>query len=45
MLSQDEATARAVETVMRETYQRLGLEHHVYLTTINPLGCQVVENS
>ncbi|MBG8555262.1 homoserine kinase [Hymenobacter guriensis] len=45
MLSQDEATARAVETVMRDTYQRLGLEHHIYLTTINPLGCQIVETA
>ncbi|TYZ09204.1 homoserine kinase [Hymenobacter lutimineralis] len=44
MLSQDEATAQAVEAVMRETYQRLGLEHHIYLTSINPHGCQIVNN-
>ncbi|GAB3299097.1 homoserine kinase [Hymenobacter tenuis] len=43
MLSQDEATARAVEAVMQGTYQRLGLDHHTYLTTINPTGCQVRE--
>ncbi|UPL48979.1 homoserine kinase [Hymenobacter sublimis] len=42
MLSQDEATARAVENVMHATYQRLGLDYLTYLTTINPVGCQVL---
>ncbi|UYZ62402.1 homoserine kinase [Hymenobacter weizhouensis] len=42
MLSQDEATARAVQAVMQDTYHRLGLDYHTYLTTINPTGCQVL---
>ncbi|WP_139925172.1 homoserine kinase [Hymenobacter sp. DG01] len=45
MLSQDEATARAVENVMHATYQRLGLDYHTYVTTIHPTGCQVSSES
>ncbi|MBX0291764.1 homoserine kinase [Hymenobacter sp. HSC-4F20] len=45
MLSQDEATARAVENVMHATYQRLGLAYHTYVTTINPVGCQILVES
>jgi homoserine kinase len=41
MLSREEATARAVEAVMREVYTGLGLDHHTYLTTINQQGCQI----
>lgn len=41
MLSREEATAQAVEAVMREVYTRLGLDHHTYLTTINQQGCRI----
>ncbi|RPD49382.1 homoserine kinase [Hymenobacter sediminis] len=42
MLSQDEATARAVENVMHATYQRLSLDYHTYVTTISSTGCQIL---
>ncbi|GGF02159.1 homoserine kinase [Hymenobacter cavernae] len=42
MLSQDEATARQVEAGMDETYTRLGIDFHTYVTTINPEGVRVV---
>ncbi|WP_045687699.1 homoserine kinase [Hymenobacter sp. AT01-02] len=42
MLSKDEATARAVEAVMHDVYERLGLDHHTYLTTINQQGVTLV---
>ncbi len=38
MLSKDETTARTVEQQMQQTYQRLGLDHHTYVTTINNEG-------
>jgi homoserine kinase len=41
MLSKDHATAMAVETVMHEVYNAIGLEHHVYLTKINGEGVRV----
>ncbi|SNC76757.1 homoserine kinase [Hymenobacter gelipurpurascens] len=41
MLSREEATAQAVEAVMREVYTGLGLDHHTYLTTINQQGCRI----
>ena len=38
MLSKDESTAKAVEEQMHNIYERLGLEHHTYVTTINQTG-------
>lgn len=35
MLSKDEATAASVKQEMQAVYERLGLEHYTYLTTIN----------
>jgi homoserine kinase len=43
MLSSNERTAKATEQVMREIYQRLGIDHHTYVTTINKKGVQVEE--
>ncbi len=42
MLSRDEATARAVEQVMKETYEHIGLAYHTYVTTINSQGVKIV---
>jgi homoserine kinase len=42
MLSKDEATARNVETIMREIYARIGLDHHTYVTTVNPTGAKII---
>ncbi len=38
MLSKDEATARLVEKEMQLIYEKLSLEHHTYVTTINDTG-------
>jgi homoserine kinase len=42
MLSKDETTARQLETTMHDIYQRIGLEHHTYVTTINQRGVQII---
>ena len=44
MLSRDEATAIKVETVMKEIYDRIGLDYHTYVTTINKTGVKIVGN-
>ena len=43
MLSKDETTALAVENVMKEIYNRIGLAYHTYVTTINKTGVRIVE--
>ncbi|CAN5471984.1 homoserine kinase [soil metagenome] len=42
MLSKDEATAKAVERQMIDTYSALGIAYHTYVTTINNEGIKVV---
>ncbi len=44
MLSKEEKTAKAVESVMKEVYNRIGVEFHTYVTTINKKGVQVVDS-
>jgi len=39
MLSKDKVTALTAENIMKDVYGRLGLDHHTYVTTINPEGC------
>jgi homoserine kinase len=41
MLSRDEATARAVETVMIAVYEKIGLAYQTHVTTINMEGVKV----
>lgn len=43
MLSKDETTARAVEEEMKCIYQKLGLEHYTYVTTINTEGVKIID--
>lgn len=38
MLSKDEHTAQQVATVMQTVYNKLGIDYHVYVTTINQQG-------
>lgn len=40
MLSRDEGTATDVEQVMKEIYERLGIDYHTYVTTINRRGVE-----
>lgn len=44
MLSKNETAAKAVEAVMNEIYNRIGLEHHTYVTTINKKGVEIVSS-
>ena len=41
MLSKDEATAIAVESVMKGVYNRIGIDYNTYVTTINKEGVRV----
>lgn len=41
MLSKDEATARCVEREMKSIYERIGIEHYTYVTTINNDGVKI----
>lgn len=42
MLSRDKATAKAVEAVMKEVYERIGIPFNIYVTTINKKGVEIV---
>jgi homoserine kinase len=44
MLSKDEATAKAVEIVMKEVYDRIGIPFNIYVTTINKKGVEIVNS-
>jgi homoserine kinase len=44
MLSKDETTAKAVEIQMQLIYERLGLDHHTYVTTINQNGVKFIDS-
>jgi homoserine kinase len=44
MLSKTEADARRVEVVMKEIYERIGIEYHTYVTTINTEGVKPITN-
>ena len=41
MLSKDEATAKAVETEMKNVYDRIGIDYNTYVTTINKKGVEI----
>ena len=41
MLSKDKPTALAAEVIMKDVYNRLGLDYHTYVTTINNEGCVI----
>ncbi|HET9745755.1 MAG TPA: homoserine kinase [Chitinophagaceae bacterium] len=43
MLSKDEDTAKAVESVMKDVYTRIGIDFNTYVTTINRKGVEVVK--
>jgi homoserine kinase len=42
MLSKDEATAKSVQAVMKEVYERIGIPFNIYVTTINKKGVEIV---
>lgn len=42
MLSTSESTAKEVEIVMKNVYEKIGVSYHTYVTTINPKGVEVI---
>jgi len=44
MLSKTKQDAEAVEVVMKDIYNKIGLDFHTYLTTINNEGVKVIDN-
>jgi len=42
MLSKDHSTALQLEAIMHEVYTRIGLDHHIYVTTINQQGVKQI---
>ena len=42
MLSKEEKTARDVEEVMKQVYQRIGIDFNTYVTTINNKGVEIL---
>ncbi|HEY4064833.1 MAG TPA: homoserine kinase [Puia sp.] len=42
MLSKDPSTAHAVETTMQNIYDKIGLDYHTYVTTINQQGVKII---
>jgi len=42
MLCREHKAAMQVETVMKEVYERIGIDYHTYVTTINKKGVKVV---
>ena len=44
MLSKTHKDAEAVENVMKDIYNKIGLDYHTYLTTINNEGVKVIDN-
>ncbi len=43
MLSREEATATAVEKVMQEVFNKIGIAYHTYVTTVNQTGVRFAE--
>jgi homoserine kinase len=43
MLSTNETTAMAIKNEMHQIYTGIGLDHHVYVTTINQMGVKILE--
>ena len=44
MLSRDKMTAVKVENVMKEIYDRIGLDYHTHVTTINKTGVKILND-
>lgn len=45
MLSENEATAQAVASAMREVYEQLGVDFHIHISTINSTGVRFADLS
>jgi len=43
MLSKEEETADKVEAIMKEIYEKIGVDYKTYVTQINPDGVKIAE--
>jgi len=43
MLSKEEETAKKVETIMKNVFQKIGVEYKTYVTTINQTGVKILD--
>ena len=43
MLSKDEPTAKNMEQIMKTIYEKVGVEYHTYVTTINYEGVKIIK--
>jgi homoserine kinase len=43
MLSKDEETAQKMEKIMKDIYEKIGVDYKTYVTAINPTGVKIVE--
>jgi len=43
MLSKEEETANKVEAIMKEIYEKIGVDYKTYVTQINPHGVKIAE--
>ena len=43
MLSKDEKTAQTVAAVMKSVYDRIGVNYHLYVTTVNQQGVRMLK--
>jgi len=44
MMSKEEATAKLVEKIMKEIYEKIGVDYKTYVTKINCEGVKVFES-
>jgi homoserine kinase len=45
MISKEEGTAKKVEEIMKEIYEKIGIDYKTYVTEINPEGVKIVEKA
>ncbi len=43
MLSKEEKTANRIEKIMKDIYEKIGVDYKTYVTAINPEGVKIVE--
>jgi len=43
-LSKDRETAKKVESIMKDVYTKMSLEHKTFVTTLNIGGCNILES-
>lgn len=44
MLSKEEPVAKKVEEIMKEIYEKIGVDYKTYVTRINPEGVKIIES-